>query len=86
MVRKIYTFFTIKVQFQFNYYGFCSEKVPDEKPTEQLSKDYEPYAHRQVKHPLTNNETLVHLLKNELATGIFSMPNAFHQAGKFIKK
>ena len=28
-----------------------------------------------------NNETLVHLLKGSLGTGILAMPNAFHHAG-----
>lgn len=31
-----------------------------------------------------NNETLVHLLKLALGTGIFSMPNAFHNAGYVV--
>ncbi|XP_055325834.1 proton-coupled amino acid transporter-like protein CG1139, partial [Sitodiplosis mosellana] len=50
----------------------------------QASDDYEPYAHRDVQHPLTNMETTVHLLKCALGTGIFAMPNAFNHAGYVV--
>lgn len=33
---------------------------------------------------LSNNETLVHLLKIALGTGIFAMPNAFNHAGYLV--
>uniref|UniRef100_A0A6M2DNG0 Putative amino acid transporter n=1 Tax=Xenopsylla cheopis TaxID=163159 RepID=A0A6M2DNG0_XENCH len=42
---------------------------------------YDPYEHREVEHPTTNAETLLHLLKGSLGTGILAMPNAFHHAG-----
>ncbi|XP_026467878.1 proton-coupled amino acid transporter-like protein CG1139 [Ctenocephalides felis] len=42
---------------------------------------YDPYEHRKVEHPTTNAETLLHLLKGSLGTGILAMPNAFHHAG-----
>lgn len=49
----------------------------------RISKDqeYEPYAHRKVEHPTTNSETLFHLLKGSLGTGILAMPNAFRNSG-----
>ncbi|KAJ6636378.1 Proton-coupled amino acid transporter-like protein, partial [Pseudolycoriella hygida] len=48
------------------------------------NEDYNPYIHRNVKHPLTNTDTLVHLLKIALGTGIFAMPNAFNHAGYVV--
>ncbi|KAG4067452.1 hypothetical protein HA402_009689 [Bradysia odoriphaga] len=51
---------------------------------EATDTDYNPYLHRNVEHPLTNNETLVHLLKIALGTGIFAMPNAFNHAGYLV--
>lgn len=46
--------------------------------------DYNPYEHRTVEHPTTSNETLIHLLKGSLGTGILAMPNAFHHAGWLV--
>lgn len=43
--------------------------------------DYDPYYHRKVEHPTTNSETMFHLLKGSLGTGILAMPNAFRNAG-----
>ncbi|XP_069701054.1 proton-coupled amino acid transporter-like protein CG1139 [Periplaneta americana] len=46
--------------------------------------DYNPHQHRKVEHPTTNLETLVHLLKGSLGTGILAMPNAFFKAGLVV--
>uniref|UniRef100_A0A1B0G5A8 Amino acid transporter transmembrane domain-containing protein n=2 Tax=Glossina TaxID=44049 RepID=A0A1B0G5A8_GLOMM len=46
-----------------------------------VDADYNPYENRQVEHPTTNSETLFHLLKGSLGTGILAMPNAFKNAG-----
>ncbi|GLV45553.1 uncharacterized protein CBL_02573 [Carabus blaptoides fortunei] len=46
--------------------------------------DYNPYEHRMVSHPTTNAETLLHLLKGSLGTGILAMPKAFLNAGYVI--
>jgi proton-coupled amino acid transporter len=46
--------------------------------------DYDPHLHRNVKSPTTNTETLIHLLKGSLGTGILAMPNAFFKAGLVI--
>ncbi|SPP85437.1 blast:Proton-coupled amino acid transporter 1 [Drosophila guanche] len=43
--------------------------------------DYNPYQNRDVEHPTTNSETLFHLLKGSLGTGILAMPNAFRNSG-----
>lgn len=43
--------------------------------------EYNPYDNREVKHPTTNAETLLHLLKGSLGTGILAMPMAFLNSG-----
>lgn len=58
-------------------------EIQDKKPGLELG-DYNPYEHRHVEHPTTNNETLIHLLKGSLGTGILAMPNAFHHAGWLV--
>lgn len=42
---------------------------------------YDPHLYRVVAHPTTNWETLVHILKGALGTGILAMPQAFYFAG-----
>ncbi|KAK9499308.1 hypothetical protein O3M35_002361 [Rhynocoris fuscipes] len=53
-----------------------------------ISKDYElgkdawdPFRERKVEHPTTDCDTLTHLLKAALGTGILAMPFAFMNAG-----
>ncbi|KAH1003597.1 hypothetical protein HUJ04_003495 [Dendroctonus ponderosae] len=43
--------------------------------------DYDPHLHREVESPTTNAETLIHLLKGCLGTGILAMPEAFKLSG-----
>ncbi|KAJ0183598.1 hypothetical protein K1T71_000021 [Dendrolimus kikuchii] len=43
--------------------------------------DYDPHEHRQLPKPTNNWETLVHLLKSSLGTGILAMPQAFARSG-----
>ncbi|KAJ6647742.1 Proton-coupled amino acid transporter-like protein pathetic, partial [Pseudolycoriella hygida] len=53
----------------------CVDPVHDENP------DYNPFEHRRLEHPTTNAETLAHLLKGSLGSGILAMPLAFAHAG-----
>ncbi|XP_030035360.1 proton-coupled amino acid transporter-like protein CG1139 isoform X1 [Manduca sexta] len=48
---------------------------------DQLTGDYDPHLHRNLPKPTNNWETLVHLLKCSLGTGILAMPQAFARAG-----
>uniref|UniRef100_A0A2M3YXZ0 Putative amino acid transporter n=1 Tax=Anopheles braziliensis TaxID=58242 RepID=A0A2M3YXZ0_9DIPT len=57
-------------------------EIQEKKPG--LETDYDPYQHRIVEHPTTSNETLIHLLKGSLGTGILAMPNAFNHAGWMV--
>uniref|UniRef100_A0A1B6KPD0 Amino acid transporter transmembrane domain-containing protein n=1 Tax=Graphocephala atropunctata TaxID=36148 RepID=A0A1B6KPD0_9HEMI len=45
---------------------------------------YNPFEHRRLSHPTTDTETLIHLLKGSLGTGILAMPTAFRNAGLFF--
>ncbi|CAH0578366.1 unnamed protein product [Chrysodeixis includens] len=48
---------------------------------ESAVDDYDPHEHRQLSKPTNNWETLVHLLKCSLGTGILAMPQAFARSG-----
>ncbi|XP_022900307.2 proton-coupled amino acid transporter-like protein CG1139 [Onthophagus taurus] len=55
-----------------------------ENGAKAMEANYDPYCHREVEHPTSNSETLFHLLKGSLGTGILAMPNAFHHAGYIL--
>lgn len=54
------------------------------KAIEAEGDSYDPYLHRKIHRPITNSETLFHLLKGSLGTGILAMPNAFYHAGYIL--
>ncbi|XP_011864107.1 PREDICTED: proton-coupled amino acid transporter 1 [Vollenhovia emeryi] len=58
------------------------EKKKDAHATQE--SDYDPYDYREVEHPTTNTETMLHLLKGSLGTGILAMPKAFDNAGYIV--
>ncbi|KAF2878968.1 hypothetical protein ILUMI_27207 [Ignelater luminosus] len=43
--------------------------------------DYDPHEYRNISHPITNTETLIHIFKGSLGIGILAMPDAFRNAG-----
>ncbi|RZF40862.1 hypothetical protein LSTR_LSTR003372 [Laodelphax striatellus] len=45
---------------------------------------YDPHAHRELANPTTDRETLIHILKGSLGTGILAMPNAFYNSGLIV--
>ncbi|XP_030746004.1 proton-coupled amino acid transporter-like protein CG1139 isoform X2 [Sitophilus oryzae] len=53
----------------------------DPNKAERASDDYDPHVYREVEAPTTNAETLIHLLKGCLGTGILAMPEAFLLSG-----
>ncbi|XP_011307351.1 proton-coupled amino acid transporter 1 [Fopius arisanus] len=54
------------------------------RTSKEFAVEYDPYAHREVAHPTTTLDTLFHLLKGSLGTGILAMPLAFSHAGYAI--
>ncbi|XP_040170575.1 proton-coupled amino acid transporter-like protein CG1139 isoform X1 [Anopheles arabiensis] len=60
--------------------------VSKEDPTYGSSsgEPYEPSMHRTLEHPTTNLDTMIHLLKGNIGTGILAMPDAFKHAGLYV--
>ncbi|XP_047544294.1 proton-coupled amino acid transporter-like protein pathetic [Vanessa atalanta] len=51
------------------------------KEKDAESGDFDPFAERNLENPTSNMDTLTHLLKASLGTGILAMPKAFKCAG-----
>ncbi|XP_023028356.2 proton-coupled amino acid transporter-like protein pathetic [Leptinotarsa decemlineata] len=71
--------------------GFLSHEKPSKngaiikyKFTKELERgnlELDPLKSRKLEHPVSDSETLTHLLKASFGTGILSMPAAFYAAG-----
>lgn len=48
------------------------------------NETYDPSMHRTLEHPTTNLDTMIHLLKGNIGTGILAMPDAFKNAGLYV--
>ncbi|XP_047119233.1 proton-coupled amino acid transporter-like protein pathetic isoform X2 [Schistocerca piceifrons] len=46
--------------------------------------DYDPLLQRDLEHPTSNLDTMIHLLKGNIGTGILAMPDAFRNAGLVV--
>ncbi|XP_018300510.1 proton-coupled amino acid transporter-like protein CG1139 [Mycetomoellerius zeteki] len=77
-----------------NHHGYKSTEKSDgiyvleleekKKNVYEQENDYDPYEHRVVEHPTNNAETMLHLVKGSLGTGILAMPKAFYHAGYVV--
>ncbi|XP_055702946.1 proton-coupled amino acid transporter-like protein pathetic isoform X1 [Phlebotomus papatasi] len=63
--------------------GTVKYKITPRKDIENgaIKDEYNPFKERNLEHPTTDGETLTHLLKASLGTGILAMPVAFMYAG-----
>ncbi|KAG8035772.1 hypothetical protein G9C98_001428 [Cotesia typhae] len=55
-----------------------------EKANDEEAALYNPFEHRKLSHPTSDLDTLIHLLKGSLGSGILAMPLAFKSAGLYF--
>lgn len=61
-------------------------QVDPNDSADKIKSDYNPSTERHLEHPTSNLDTLIHLLKANIGTGILAMPDAFKNAGLIFGK
>lgn len=59
---------------------------PTAPKDDKTKNEYHPASERRLEHPTSNFDTLIHLLKGNIGTGILAMPDAFKNAGLIFGK
>ncbi|XP_050465995.1 proton-coupled amino acid transporter-like protein CG1139 isoform X2 [Cataglyphis hispanica] len=73
-----------KTALSLNAEASTETAAPPNSPDITDTENYDPHQYRNVPNPTSNFETLVHLLKGSLGTGILAMPNAFCNSGLLV--
>ncbi|XP_034230033.1 proton-coupled amino acid transporter-like protein pathetic isoform X1 [Thrips palmi] len=53
-------------------------------PPKPPKPDFDPVLNRNLEHPTSNLDTMIHLLKGNIGSGILAMPDAFSNAGLVV--
>lgn len=57
---------------------------PPPNPPKPPKPDFDPVLNRNLEHPTSNLDTMIHLLKGNIGSGILAMPDAFSNAGLVV--
>ncbi|EEB18930.1 proton-coupled amino acid transporter, putative [Pediculus humanus corporis] len=81
----------VRAKFKSQQHGEFSSVITNGSTTPLVRENvvdeesgYNPFVHRKLDHPMSNIDTLIHLLKGSLGSGILAMPLAFANAGLFF--